>query len=262
METLIDIKEGDVFYIQFYKTYFFMQVIHIAKNLPPPYDKDRFKYGYFLVVFEKAYKKLPNSIDELDLQNIYKVKYKPKDTVLFISHWDNLPEIKLKPNRIDYEKYKKHEIKYFGNRKVSNNFVPAIAREFTMPSQWKSNDDGIKISHSPDDINWVFYILEQDKKYRTKKIEKMDIKYFKEWQDTVEPNIIKKIEDLIQKYEKINENIGRELKKCVNGINKLEEKYSFIGTIEREDIYMVLEKISKKHDFNDFEEIIENNRDW
>jgi hypothetical protein len=54
------------------------------------------------------------------------------------------------------------------------------------------------------------------------------------------------------------------LKKCVLGINKLNEQYNFIMTIEAEDIYKKLIKISKKQGLTEeeTEKIIEENRDW
>ena len=263
METLRNIKEGDIFYTQFNKKYYFMQVIHITDDLPPPYDVD-YRYGYFIVVFEKPYKELPEIIEELDLINIYKVKDKPKKTLLFISCWGKLPEIGLREWEEGYKKYSKYEIKYFGNSKVSEKLNPAISIQTKLPANYTENDDGIVISPTPAGIGYMFYIFEQDEKYKNKKIEKINPKYFKEWLDTVDLEIIIKIEKIVQKYENANENISKELKKCVNAINKLDENNNFIGTIEMEDIYNILEKISKKHGINDsdFEKVVEENREW
>jgi hypothetical protein len=108
----------------------------------------------------------------------------------------------------------------------------------------------------------VFYILEEDEKHKNMKLKKIKPKYFKEWIETIEPEIIIKMENIIQKYEDANESISKELKKCMNRINKLNEKNNFIMTIEAEDIYDLLEKISKKHGIKDFEKIIEENREW
>ena len=261
MKTLKNIKEGDVFYTQFNKKYYFLQIIHITNDLPPPYDID-YKYGYFIILFEKSYKELPKTIDEIDLVNIYKTKYKPKNTILFISHWDKMPEIKMNPDTEDYKKHSKYEIEYFGNMVVSKEFNPKIYKEYILPAHHTTNNDGLIISHCPADISWIFYILEQDEKNQKKKLENIKIKYFKEWEETVEPEIIIKTENIIQKYANGNENIHKELKNCVNGINKLNKRYNFIMTVEAEDIYNILEKISKKHKFKDYEKIIEENRDW
>jgi hypothetical protein len=261
METLKDIREGDIFYIPFNKKYYFMQIIHITKDLPPPYDVD-YKYGYFILLFEKSFNELPKTIAGLDLMNIYKIKYKPKNTILFISHWDIAPEIKLDPDMDNYKKYSKYEVKYFGNAKVSKKFNPEIDKNFILPGEYKANDEGIRISHTPAPIDWIFYMLESDEKNRNKKARKIKAKYFRKWLETIEPEIIIKIENIIQKYENSCENINRELKKCISAINKLNEKNNFIMTIEAEDIYDVLEKISKKHRLKNFEKIIEDNREW
>jgi hypothetical protein len=261
METLKDIKEGDIFYTQFNKKYYFMQIIHITKDLPPPYDVD-YKYGYFIVMFEKFYNVLPKSINEIDLINIYKTKYKPKNTILYISNWDTLPEIKLDKTHDDYKKYSKYEIKYFGNSKVSNEFNPKIIENYILPSKHETDSDGLIVSHQPANIDWVFYILEEDEKHKNMKLKKIKPKYFKEWIETIEPEIIIKMENIIQKYENAYEDIPKELKKCINSINKLDEKYHFVMTKEAEDIYDILTKISKRHDINNFEKIIEENREW
>lgn len=263
MEALTDIKEGDIFYTQFNKNYYFMQIIHVAKDHSLSHGA-KYKYGYFIVMFEKWYKYLPKTADELDLENIYKVKYKPKDTILYISHWDKVPEIKLNPSNDNYEKYRRYEIKYFCNKEVSKTFNPEIIKRFELPADCKFNDDGVQISQTPASIGYIYYILEQDEKYKNKKLEKINTKHFKVWLETIEPEIIKKMEKLIEKYESINGNVNSELRKCIKSINKLDEKYSFIGTIEREDIYDILGRISQKHGVNenDFEKIMEENRDW
>jgi hypothetical protein len=249
MKILKDIKVGDIFYTQFSKEYYFLQIIHITKDLPPPYDVD-YKYGYFIIVFEKSFKELPKSIEELDLINIYKIKYKPKNTILFISHWDVLPEIKINPMTEDYKKHSKYEIKYFGNANVSKSFNPEILSEFILPANNTINRDGIEISHTPAGISWIFYIFEENVKNKEKEIEEVKIK----------------MENIIQKYEEINDKnmVKRALKKCIIGINNLNRKSNFIMTIEAEEIYSKLISISKKYGIKETEteKIIEENRDW
>jgi hypothetical protein len=249
VKILKEIKEGDIFYTQFSKKYYFLQIIHITKDLPPPYDVD-YKYGYFITVFEKSFKELPKSIEELDLINIYKVKYKPKNTILFISHWDVLPEIKINPMTEDYKKHSKYEINYFGNTKVSKIFNPQILNKFILPINNTIDKDGIQISHTPTDISWIFYIFEEDIKNKKQKMEKAKIK----------------LENIIQKYKEINDKniIKWALKKCIIGINNLNRKNNFIMTIEAEEIYTKLINISKKHGIKETEteKIIEENRDW
>jgi hypothetical protein len=251
METLKNIKAGDLFYTKFNKMYYFFQIIHITKDLPPPYDEDCFKYGYFIVFFEKAYNELPKSIEELDLINIYKIKYKPENTILYISYWNNVSEIKMDPEVDDYKKYSKYNVKYFGNTNVSKEFSPKILQDFTLPAHHTVNNDGILISqNSVYDISYIFYILENDNINKEKEMKKVAIK----------------MENTIQKYKTNNDkNIDRkELKKCITGINKLNKKYNFITTIDAEELYMKLIKISKDKGIleEEAEKIIEDNRDW
>jgi hypothetical protein len=250
METLRNIKTGDLFYTQFNKMYYFFQIIHITKDLPAPYDEDCFKYGYFIVLFEKAYNELPKSIEELDLINIYKIKYKPKNTILYISYWNNVPEIKMDPEIDDYKKYSRYDVKYFRNTNVSKEFNPKILQDFTLPAHYTVNNDGIKISQSLTDISYIFHIFENDSGNKEEEMKKVAIK----------------MENIIQKYKTINDKdiAGKELKKCIVGINKLNKKYNFIMTIEAEELYEKLIKISKDKGIleEEVEKIIEDNRDW
>jgi hypothetical protein len=265
METIKNIKLGDIFYIEINKKYFFMQIIHITKDLPPPYDID-YKFGYFIVVFEKSFKELAKSTEELDLVNIYKVKYRPKNSILFVSHWDKFPEIKLKPDSTDYKKHSRYNLIYFGNTKISEKFIPDIHYEFIMPAHFTENSDGVIISHSPNDINWIFYILLQDEERRKDKIKNVELRYFEEWKENIDIDIIIKTEKIIQKFDVSDEknNTQKELKKSVIGINKLNEKNNFIMTTEAENIYDKLVEISIKHGIKEAEaeKIIEDNRDW
>jgi hypothetical protein len=249
MKPLKDIKKGDIFYTLFNKQYYFFQIIHITKDLPPPYDID-YKFGYFIILFEKSYGKLPESIQELDLVNIYVTKYYRKNEAMFISYWNNVPEIRFNPQCDDYKKYLKNEVTYFGNEKVSNSFNPKIQNEFSMPSCHTVNDDGITISHSPSYFEWIFHILENDNKMKKVEMEKFKVKF----------------KDIIKKFETIeNKSVAkRELKKCVSGINKLDSKFHFIETTEAEKLYEKLMKISisKGLSEEEAEKIIEDNRDW
>ncbi|MET3028020.1 hypothetical protein ABXT06_15175 [Flavobacterium sp. UW10123] len=266
MYTLKNPKIGDLFYTQIGKKFFFMQIIHITTNLPEPYDESQFKYGYFIVVFEKSFFKLPKSIEELDLNKIYNVKYKPKDTILYVSHWNEFPEIKIKNGRIDAEKYKKYELLYFGNTNVTSKFEPEIIRDFTMPAQCKYDDNGTQISHSPDDLNWIYSILIQDEEKQHEKKKKIATKHFHEWIEFVEADAIIKTEKILCTFELEckTKNICTSLKKSIVAINRLNEKLNFITTIEAENLFDKLLSLSKELGLDDFKanEIIENNRDW
>ena len=265
MESLKNIKVGDIFYTQVGKWYYFFQIIHITDDLPPPYDVSH-KFGYFIIVFEKRYEELPKTIDEMDLVNIYNAKYTRKGTVLYISHWDKVPEIKVRPNRIDSDRYSEYEIKHFGNYKVSDELNPKIIRDYTMPANCKFDENGIQVSHTPDSINLIFYVLEQDEILKNKKITKINPKYFKEWTETIEPETIKKMEKIFDKYLDECAKIGVEkaLKKCVKSINKLDDTREFIGTIEMEDIISKIFEITKTHQVDEhiIEKVIEENRTW
>lgn len=251
METLRNISVGDLYYTQFNKMYYFFQIIHITNDLPPPYDEECYNYGYFIVLFEKAYSELPKSIGELDLINIYKIKYKPKNTILFISLWDKLPAINIKPETDEYKRYSKYDIKYFGNTTVSKKFVPEILNEFTLPVHYTSNNDGIVISPNyVYDISYIFYVFENDNKNKKDEMEKVNVK----------------LKNIIQKYGIIVDKniVKKELKKCIVGINKLNEKYNFIMTIEAEELYEKLIEISIEKGISEeeTEKIIEDNREW
>ena len=107
-----------------------MQIVHITKDLPPPYDVD-YKYGYFITVFEKSYKELPQTIDEINLIEIYRLKNKPKNTILFISHWDIKPEIKISKETDFYRKYSKSLVSKTNFLEVFYMNLPKIISSFS-----------------------------------------------------------------------------------------------------------------------------------
>jgi hypothetical protein len=257
---------GDIFYTKIGNKFFFMQLIHITSNLPAPYNIPDFKYGYFIVVFEKSFFKLPKSIEELDLNRIYKVKYKPKDTILHVSHWNEFPEIKIKEGRIDAEKHKKYEPLYFENTNVTNKFEPEIIRDFTMPARCNYDENGINISHSPNDLNWIYSILIQDEQKQNEKKKDIIPKYFKEWLEFVDADAIIKTEKILCTFELEckTKDIRKSLKKCVVAINRLNHKLNFITTIEAENLFDQIIKLSINFGLTDIEsnDIIEKNRDW
>jgi hypothetical protein len=120
-----------------------------------------------------------------------------------------------------------------------------------LPAHCTVNGDGIQVSPMcVYDISYIFYILENDNKGREKEMEKVKVKF----------------ETIIQKYAVNNDkdNIKSELKKCVIGINKLDNEYHFIMTAEAEELYEKLIKISEEKGLieNDAEKIIEEHRDW
>ena len=266
MNTLKDIKKGDIFYSEIGKRFYFIQIIHIATGLPAPYDNGEYNNGYFFVVFEESFTTLPKSIEELDLNTIYRIKYKPTKSILYISHWSETPEIKVKMGRTNCEIHSKHKLIYFGNTKISNAFEPKIVQDFTMPAKFETNEKGIQISHSPDGINWFYSRILQDQEKQLEKKKNIQPKYFKDWLEYVDTEAIIKSEKIIATFELEAEtkNLKKALKKCVSAFNKLNDKLNFIMTIEAENLFNKLIELSVKYGLseNEANEIIENNRDW
>lgn len=257
---------GDLFYTQVNGKFFFMQIIHITTNLPAPYNNGQYNYGYFIVVFEKSFPALPQTIEELDLNKVYKIKTTPKKAILYVSHWTESQEIKVKNGRIDSAKHKKYKLLYFGNADVTNKFEPKILRDFTLPSRNISNENGFIISHSPDDINWIYSRLIHDEEKQNKKKKDVLPKYFNEWLEYVEADAIIKTDKILTSFEidSQTKDTRKALKKCTLALNKLNEKLQFITTIEAESLIEQMIKLSISFGLNDLEsnEIIEKNRDW
>ena len=241
MKTLKEIKVGDLFYTQFNDLYYFLQIVH-TNNDTSPSNGSSPKYGYFIVVFEKAYNELPKSIEDLDLINVYKIN----------------PEI------FKYEDILEFNIRYFGNTKVLKQFCPSNRLEdFALPTNLTETDEGIKVLNDPDLLEHIFFHLKYENKKRSKKI---NLKYFPEWVEYVDMNKITKIEKIIAAFENNcnKESAKKSLKKCIVGINKLDAKDHFLHTTEREDLYEKLMNISMEMGISekDAEKIIEDNRDW
>ncbi|MDQ1165346.1 hypothetical protein [Flavobacterium sp. SORGH_AS_0622] len=266
MNSIKNPKVGDLFYTQINRKFFFMQIIHITTNLPSPYNNGQYNYGYFMAVFEKSFSKLPQTIEELDLNRVYQIKSKPKKAILYVSHWNEIPEIKVKDGRIDSAKHKKYKFVYFGNTYVTNKFEPVILREFTLPSRNISDEKGFTISHSPDDINWIYSRLIQDEEKQNEKTKEILPKYFNEWLEYVEADAIIKTEKILTSFELDSQtkDTRKALKKCIVALNKLNEKLQFITTIEAESLVDQIIKLSISFGLNDLEsnEIIDKNRDW
>jgi hypothetical protein len=266
MNTIKQIKKGDIFYSEIGKRFYFIQIIHIATGLPEPYDNGEYNNGYFFVVFEQSFTTLPKSIEELDLNTIYRIKYKPTKSILYISHWSEAPEIKVKMGRANCEIHAKHKLVYFGNTKISNAFEPKIVQNFTMPAKFETNERGIQISHSPDDINWFYSRILQDQEKQLEKKKNIQPKYFKNWLEFVDTEAIIKSEKIIATFELEAEtrDLKKALKKCVSAFNKLNDKLNYIMTIEAESLLNKLIELSVKYGLseNEANEIIENNRDW
>lgn len=257
-----NIKKGDIYYIEISKRYFFMQVIH-EKIYATPYDEG-YKHGYFTVVFEKSFKMLPKSTAELDLQTIYKVKDRPKETILYVSIWDNEPEIKVSKWSENFKRYSKFKLHLFGNAPVAEKFNYDIVMDFYLPAQCTYDENAIQISHSPHGIAWIYYMLESDLNFKNKKTQKIETKFLKSWLEDVEPDAIVKTEKALTIFEADEKDPKKALKKCIVTLNKWNDKLNFIHTIEREDLYEILIKIALKKDLTEqiAQDLIDQNRDW
>ena len=135
-----------------------------------------------------------------------------------------------------------------------------------MPSKCDFHN-GIQNTHQPMSIQAILKGLEEEEKLKTSKAKKIDPHYFKDWLDYINPEALIKTEKAILKYEeKEGQQRTKEnaLKKCIEVINKVDEKFSHIGTIEREYLVEKLIDISiaKELDEKLADNIIEENRDW
>jgi hypothetical protein len=263
-------KIGDIFYVIVNKKYFFMQVINLTENLPDPYNARTLKYAIFVVVFQKTFNQLPESIADLDLQNIYQPKFIWKKTLFYFSLWGSEPHIKFDPALMNYDYKDKYSLTFFANAKVSNALNPSIDGQFGMPAISTDNENGIQISHSPMGLQVIIWAIEQDEKGKTKKKNSITPRYFCEWLEYVEPDCIIKTEKILAAFEDAIDDEtksaepAKALKKAVLALNKLEEKLGFIYTIEAENLHEKLIELATKKGLSQQQaaEMIDENRDW
>jgi hypothetical protein len=260
------IEEGDIYYFKLNGKYFFLQILKVVTGLPEPYDVD-FKFGYYIAVFQKTFRNIPK-IEDLDLSTVYINKHYRKNTVCYFSIWNKKPHIQFDKNLMDYELKDKYQLLKFDNRMVKNfdNFKPPLVPQFSMPAQCEFHN-GLQNTHQPMSIQAILKGLEEEEKARNSKVEKIKPSYFKEWLDYVNGDALLKTENAIVKYEEKegrSKTLENALRKCIETINKVDEKFSHIGTIERENLVEKLIEISiaKELDEELVETIIEENRDW
>ncbi|MGB4812094.1 MAG: hypothetical protein WBP13_06390 [Methylophilaceae bacterium] len=260
-----NIQLGDIFYIQVSQRYYFLQVIHVTENATELYGQS-FNFGYFLMVLNKTFLELPSAIDELDLIHIYQPKFIWKKTLFYFGLWDKEPRICFDETLMHFDYKDKYPLIKFGNTPVSPDLSPAISRQFSLPLNVVYNEDDVQISASPASIQLIIWAIEEEEKGKLKKRVAINPHYFKEWLDYVEPSCIVKIEKIITQFDmsNIEEDIQKALKKAVMDINKLDDKFSFIGTIEAEAIVEVLTEIAEKRGQTDQQAIltIDQHRNW
>ena len=260
------IEEGDVYYFKLNNKYFFLQILKIVTGLPEPYDVD-FKFGYYLAIFQKTFKSVPK-IEDLDLSTVYIHKHYCKNTTCYFSIWNKEPYIQFDKNLMSYELKDKYKFFKFDNRKVKDftDFKPPLIPQFSMPAQCMFHN-GIQNTHQPMSIQTILAALEEEEKSRNSKAKKVKPYYFEEWLDYINADALIKTEKAILKYEekegtqKTKENA---LIRCIEAINKIDEKFFHIGTIEREALVEKLIEISIAKELNQelAETLIEENRDW
>ncbi|MHC6203680.1 hypothetical protein ACYULU_10860 [Breznakiellaceae bacterium SP9] len=249
-----DVKEGDIYYFLISGHYYFLQIIKICIDLDTFPQR---KFRYFVIVFERSYRKMPKR-NEPDFKTIYEIKYKPKNTLLYVILSYETAELKIIEYDAAYKERNNYSLHYWGNEKVRSAYTPEIIMEDAV---WTENDKGILITPSAAHIGYIFSRIEQDIKHKNKKLQKISPKYFSEWLNEIDIDIIIKIEKIVTAYENnCNENT---LKNCIQGINKLDEKEHFVGTIERENIFDKIVEIGKNNMLEEVvEKIINETRDW
>lgn len=261
-----EIKQGDIFYFKLNEKYYFFQIMHISKDLPPPYNVPVFNFGIFITVFEKAFRTLPISIHELDLQTVYKIKSKPKNSLLYICDWREHLELKIDANTANFAQNTSIDIQYFANTKITKYFNPQLSQQFDLPIISMEDENGVCISALPAKLNYIFDRIRDDNIKLSKKRGAISTQYFTAWLAFVDPDVIIKAEKIFKQFEAelITNDMRKALKKCVNSINKLEQKKPFIGTLEVEELRESIFIVATKYGMNeqDINEIVEQNRDW
>ncbi|WP_320052492.1 hypothetical protein [uncultured Acetobacteroides sp.] len=258
---LTNIKKGDIFYVNVNKTYYFLQIIHIERA-----NEIEKKNGYFLVVFDKTFRCLPSSMNELDLKNIYQPKYLWKKTLLFTGIWNDEPNIIFRKDMMYYNLKDKYHLTYFGNTTVCKQLKPEISYDFSPQNECKLNDEGIQVTYQHLELQVLLWGIEQEEIGKTKRKLSVKPQYFKGWIEYVDSEKIIKTEKIIAKFENCSDPrmFSKELKKSILAINKLDDKKTFITTIEAENIIEKLSEIalSKGIDKTSIEQQIEETRTW
>lgn len=255
--------QGDIFYVLVNQKHFFMQVIHIETPGQP--FSSMHQYGVFVVVFQKTFSQLPQSISELNLHDIYQPKYIWKNTLFYFSLWDAAPQIRFNPSIMRFDYKDKYALTFFANAAVSNTLNPSIDAQFGMPAISVDNENSIQISHTPSHIQTIIWAIEEDEKGKAKKLASVNPLYLKNWLTFVAPECIIKTEKILLNYaQNKSDSADKSLKKAVIALNKLDAKMCFIFSVEAENLITeLIEMAAKKGLANQLAEVIINeNRDW
>jgi hypothetical protein len=256
-------KEGDIYYFIVEKKYYFLKIIKIdTRTVETKLNGKEKLFCYYIIVFEKSYSKLPTNRNEMDFVNVYRIKYKPKNTLLYITCEYNTMELKIDKEDALYKTKELFNLHYWLNEGDRNEYIPKI---IIKRVSWTENENKILVSPTGAKIGYILDRIIDDIKYKNKKILKVSPKYFSRWINEIDTDIIIKVEKILNKYlEEYNKiSVEKSLKKCIKDINKLDKIEHFIGTIEAENIFDTIMEISKgNYDKNIIEKIINENREW
>ncbi|MDR2081119.1 MAG: hypothetical protein LBP54_04450, partial [Campylobacteraceae bacterium] len=209
-------KEGDVYYFKINERYYFLQIIKICtKTIATKLNGQRTEYCYFIIVFEKSYKIIPENIEEMDFLNIYQVKHKPKNTLLYITcEYYDTPELKILQWDGMYKDRNIFSLNYWGNEIIKKEYNPKIILDSVS---WTVNDKKILISPTGANIGYIFNVISNDEKYKNKKSVTIIPKYFHEWSNEIETDIIMKMEEILTDYENScdKNDVENSLGKCI-----------------------------------------------
>ena len=255
-----DFKIGDVYYVEMNKTFYFFQ---IAKILLPTVESDN-KYAIFMVALKQTFKRIPNSLEELNLSEVYIFKYIWKNYSFFCQFLEDDVHLKFDKRLMYYDLKDKYKLQFFGNATVPEKYEPELIFPPTRNFYGKSTDDCIWITPcGASSVNVFFWVLNQEDTKKNKKQKPYDALYFEYWKEFVENNHIKKIEGFLYKWQQSDKNTEAEMKKCLKSINDYEAKNGVIYTTEAEDLYQKMIDIAKEKEISEDKAInILENRMW
>jgi hypothetical protein len=260
-----DAAAGDIFYFHLMGRYYFLQVIDVRQVVGRGGLQERL---YLMVVFEKSFATLPVEVSELNLRDIYRVKSKPRNCLLYIVTSD--PDGGVSISRTSsggYEDYKDIKVHRFGSATPAARFEPDIVIPHSFfPVNAIEDDAGIDVTPNWAEFTYVFDRIENDRRLRTEKLGAFTPVYFGTWRDEVDTGALLKMEKIFAALdlEADAKAFLKKLKGVVSEINKLERKTPFIYTIEAEDIMTVFDAMMARRQIPADEgmTVIERHREW